>query len=172
MIEAFEVASNRLESRLDDLTDQEFFWSMSPDWRSVRQDLTGAWVLDGERPGSQPASLTTIAWRLSHLGGPVFGGFSRWLATGASPFEDDHAVPPTANAARFLYQRNYQRWHSTLVSCSDSRLIDPLGDRFGECATKSGLDLCFHVLDELIHHGAEIALLRDLYEHHGCNSRL
>ena len=31
--------------------------------------------------------------------------------------------------------------------------------------TQGTLDLALHVLDEVIHHGAEIGLLRDLYLH-------
>jgi hypothetical protein len=38
-----------------------------------------------------------------------------------------------------------------------------LGASFGPCAESNRADLLLHVADELIHHGAEIALLRDLY---------
>ncbi len=35
----------------------------------------------------------------------------------------------------------------------------------GPYAQANTVDLALHVLDEVIHHGAEIALLRDLYSH-------
>ena len=40
-----------------------------------------------------------------------------------------------------------------------------LGQPGGPYAEASTVDLALHVLDEVIHHGAEAALLRDLYSH-------
>jgi hypothetical protein len=44
-------------------------------------------------------------------------------------------------------------------------LDDPIGPAFGPYATSSTADLGLHVLDEFIHHAAEVSLLRDLYRH-------
>ncbi len=38
-----------------------------------------------------------------------------------------------------------------------------LGPAFGPWAESNKADSLLHVVDELIHHGAEVALLRDLY---------
>ena len=37
----------------------------------------------------------------------------------------------------------------------------------GPYAESSTVDLALHVLDEVVHHGAEVGLLRDLYAHRG-----
>jgi hypothetical protein len=39
----------------------------------------------------------------------------------------------------------------------------PLGPSWGPYAESNTADLVLHVLDEVIHHGAEVGLLRDLY---------
>ena len=39
----------------------------------------------------------------------------------------------------------------------------PLGPSWGDAAERTRLDLALHAERELVHHGAEIALLRDLY---------
>lgn len=46
---------------------------------------------------------------------------------------------------------------------SDAALLHTLGPAWGPFANHSRLDLALHALREVIHHGAEIALLRDLY---------
>ena len=43
----------------------------------------------------------------------------------------------------------------------------PLGPSWGPYAESSTVDLALHVLDEVVHHGAEVGLLRDLYSHRG-----
>jgi hypothetical protein len=44
-------------------------------------------------------------------------------------------------------------------------LAKPIGPAEGPWADKPMLDLVLHINREVIHHGAEIALLRDLYAH-------
>jgi hypothetical protein len=41
----------------------------------------------------------------------------------------------------------------------------PLGPSWGPCRDDSTVDLALHMLDEMVHHGAEVGLLRDLYLH-------
>lgn len=40
-----------------------------------------------------------------------------------------------------------------------------VGAIVGPYAEANTVDLVLHVLDEVIHHGAEVGLLRDLYSH-------
>jgi hypothetical protein len=46
---------------------------------------------------------------------------------------------------------------------SDAELLEPVGQIGGRFGASSIHGLVIHVADELIHHSAEIALLRDLY---------
>ena len=51
----------------------------------------------------------------------------------------------------------------TMVRCPDATWLAPIGPTFGPFAEANGLDLALHVLDEVVHHAAEVGLLRDLY---------
>src|SRR3954454_8265062 len=72
---------------------------------------------------------------------------------------------PPATAAEALDQldRAHLRWDAHLALADDERLsavISPAGVESTD-STRAGYVL--HMLDEFIHHGAEISLLRDLY---------
>jgi len=45
----------------------------------------------------------------------------------------------------------------------DRGLAEPVGDLAGHYGDASRNSFALHILDELIHHGAGVALLRDLY---------
>src|SRR5436189_291902 len=79
LITAFDYVWGRLTERLGRLTDEEYFWEPVPGCWSLRQDGQGRWRLDGGGgggPAPDPAPVTTIAWRLGHLGGMAVGGFA------------------------------------------------------------------------------------------------
>jgi hypothetical protein len=75
--EQFEFHWNhQLRSRLDGLTDDEYFWSPAPDAWSVRprghstapiQVGAGDFTMDYAFPEPVPPAFTTIAWRLGHV---------------------------------------------------------------------------------------------------------
>jgi hypothetical protein len=50
-----------------------------------------------------------------------------------------------------------------MTTLPEERLWSPIGPQFGPFSEAGAVDLMLHVLDEFIHHAAEIALLRDLY---------
>lgn len=163
LIGVFDFAWDRLESRVQGLSDAEYLWEPVADCWSIRESDSGVWTLDSERESASPPPLTTIAWRTCHLGGHVLGGFANWLCDGGSPFDGDNDIPTHAVTARSCLERNYQRWRRGMVSFPEERLGLPIGLEFGPFAEDSAVDLMLHVLDEFIHHAAEIALLRDLY---------
>ena len=51
------------------------------------------------------------------------------------------------------------------AALATSGLAEPCGPAEGPCAEAPAAALVLHINRELIHHGAEIALLRDLYAH-------
>lgn len=71
--------------------------------------------------------------------------------------------PTTADDAVAFCERAYHIWRDGLASMSDETLWQPLGPAAGPYADDPYVGLALHVRNELIHHGAEIALLRDLY---------
>ena len=59
--------------------------------------------------------------------------------------------------------RNWQRFREGMARADEPRWRAPIGEAFGEHRDASTADLVLHVLDELVHHAAEVSLLRDLY---------
>ncbi len=160
---SFDYVQGRLLGRLAGLTDSEYFWEPVPGCWSVRQDTDGRWAMDGgSGPAPDPAPVTTIAWRIAHIGLALAGFADSLFGAGALRPGDIAFAPSAATAAEYL-QASYQPWREGIATVPASRWWQPIGPAFGPYAKESVTDLALHVLDELIHHGAEVSLLRDLY---------
>ncbi|MEU7558352.1 DinB family protein [Streptomyces eurythermus] len=79
---------------------------------------------------------------------------------------DDYRVGGDAATATAAFGSGAEAWRKALLSADDTAL-----DTVGYCAYPHGgdpeepfLDVVWWVNQELLHHGAEIALLRDLYQ--------
>lgn len=155
----------RIRPRLTGLTDDEYFWEPVPGCWSVRPDAEGVFRAENARlPDRQP--FTTLAWRLWHLTG-CYGSTRNgtWLGLDPGPggFGGHDPAPATADAALETLDAAHVWWMSLLRSITDEQLgqkLGPIGGEYAE-ATKAGFVL--HQIDEVIHHGAEVALMRDLY---------
>jgi hypothetical protein len=160
--------------RLDGLTDDEYFWepvkgcwSIHPrdDQRTALQAGRGDLVFDFEFPEPEPPPVTTIAWRLNHIATMCFG--ARAASHFGEPWADnwwnDFEWPATADAALKLLDDSYAAWLTGIRSLDDAAMAKPVGEREGEWRDASYATLILHINREAIHHGAEIALLRDLY---------
>ena len=55
------------------------------------------------------------------------------------------------------------QWRAMLLATTDASLAAPLGAIAGPYATDTRRSFVLHIADELIHHSAEAALLRDLH---------
>jgi hypothetical protein len=135
--------------------------------RSVRhRDRRGAgrcdFVIDFAYPEPSPALVTTIAWRLAHL---ITGVFGTRVAShlGGSPvdYQTFHYAGTAAQALQQLDQA-YSAWVAD-VKASVRRARPPVRPRRRFFADYPMAALVLHVNREARHHGAEIALLRDLY---------
>jgi hypothetical protein len=157
----------RTRARLDGLTDEELLWQPVPGSWSVRPLAAGTWISDWAMPAPATPPFTTIGWRMLHLIG-CYGSDrnSRWLGVSvdAEPVEAWVVpAPHTADASIALLERAHERWRAVLDAAGDdvlAVLIGPIGGQYGD-APRAGLVI--HQLDEVIHHAAEIATLRDLY---------
>ncbi|HJU02699.1 MAG TPA: DinB family protein [Actinomycetes bacterium] len=76
-----------------------------------------------------------------------------------------------ADAAVAFLERSYRSWHDGVAGLDEQGLRRPLGPRGGPYADDSMAELVVHISREVMHHGAEIALLRDLYRATGATSR-
>jgi hypothetical protein len=164
----------QLRPRLDGLTDAEYFWEPVPGCWNVRPrtDATpadapgsGDHTVDFTFPQPVPAPVTTIAWRLAHIVVGCFG--MRNAAHFGGPPVDYQTFESPGTAAQALRQLDdgYAAWIAGARGLDADGLARPCGPAEGPNAEYSMAWLVLHINREVIHHGAEISLLRDLYLH-------
>ena len=68
-----------------------------------------------------------------------------------------------AGASLASTQAAFTWWRDLVASLDDEALNTPLGEAAGYFAGATGRSFVLHIADELIHHTAEAALLRDLF---------
>ena len=153
--------TNQLRPRLDGLIDDEYFWEPVAGCWTVHRD--GA--IDFSMPPPQPEPVTTIAWRLAHVivGVLAMRTHSHFGGPPADYLSWDYAT----DAASALEQLDeaYAGWLKGVRGLDDADLPTPCGPAEGPYAAEPMTVLILHINREVIHHGAEIALLRDLYVH-------
>jgi hypothetical protein len=64
---------------------------------------------------------------------------------------------------RAFLDSNYAEWRDGIASWGEVEWDAQLGPKFGPYAESTRTDLALHVLDEVVHHAAEVGVLRDLY---------
>lgn len=161
-----------LRPRLDGLTDEEYFaepapgaWSVRPRAEAVSSHHAGAGdlVIDFAFPEPDPPPVTTIAWRLGHVIVGVFGMRAHSHFGGPAIDYGSHAYAATAAEALAQLDEGYRRWTDGVAALGTEGLLRPCGPAEGPYADAPLATLVLHIHREVIHHGAEIALLRDLY---------
>ncbi|MET9474220.1 DinB family protein [Streptomyces sp. NPDC002922] len=192
LLQQFDFARGRLADRLTgpvmdsgngtdvevaSMTDEEYFWEPAPGcWSVLRRTAgpgPGATVLVGAGdwgrdatppPHPTPPPLTTLAWRLSHL--------SELLALRADHTigshtltRDDYVVAGDAAGAIAAFEAAATAWREALLGADDAAL-DTVGHStypHGSDPEDPFIETVWWVNQELLHHGAEIALIRDLF---------
>lgn len=192
LLAQFDFARQRLHDRLagptvdsgngspvpvEPMTDAEYFWEPAPGCLSVRRRAdgpgpaakalvgAGEWARDslaGAQPVPQP--LTTIAWRLAHLGEQLTLRADHTTGTHTLT-RHDYLVSGDAKSAIADFDTAAQAWRDA-VAAADDTALDTVGHSTypdGSDPEDAFLHVVWWVNQELLHHGAEIALLRDLY---------
>jgi hypothetical protein len=166
--------TNQLRGRLDGLTDEEYFWEPAPGCWSVRprgtgsapmQVGSGAMTIDFAMPEPDPPPFTTIAWRLGHV---IVGVLAVRNAAhfGRAPTDyPSFAYAGTAAEALAQLDAEYATWLAGVESLGEAGLARPCGEAEGPYAARPLAALVLHINRELVHHLAEVCLLRDLYLH-------
>ncbi len=173
LVDQLDSSCEFARDRIAGLTDDEYLWEMAPGMWSVRRRGEAAtsrtigggdWVLEVEVPEPDPPPLTTIAWRLGHLQSGMAGRYE-WTFGGRSQPPDQVEIYGAAAEAVEQFWALMQRWRDAVNGLTDEQM-DMIG--FGQYPW--GLDpelpfigIVWWTNRELIHHTAEIALLRDLY---------
>lgn len=191
MLDQFDWARDRLHDRLagptadsgdgtpvevPPLTDHEYLWApVAKCWTVRRQSDgpgpgatflvgTGEWGRDGAWPRPWPPPFTTLAWRMSHLSEMLWMRADHTVGT-HSTTQDTYRISGTAQEAMAALDAGLAAWREALVSATDEDL-----DLVGRSTYPNGsdpedrfLETVWWVNQEVLHHGAEVALLRDLY---------
>ena len=154
----------RLRRRLEGIEVDELLWEPAPGSWSVRTGADGSAFVDfglgGKSmvPAITTAPVTTIAWRLAHIIDllkedrcatvlglePEASAGELWLTTRPDEMLD-------------YLDRAHATWRGYLSRTDPVALLDPV-DRWG-----TRLSFVHHIINEFVHHAAEIGVLRDLW---------
>jgi hypothetical protein len=169
-------SGNGVDVEVPTMTDDEYLWEPVPNCWSIRPRTAGPgpgatrlagageWGRDSANPNPTPPPFTTIAWRLGHL--------SEMLTLRADHTVGSHSL--TADGYHFhgtaaegiaAFEAGAAAWREALVSADDTAL-DTVGHSrypYGSDPEDVFIGTVWWVNQELLHHAAEIALLRDLY---------
>lgn len=166
--------TQQLRPRLEGIDDEEYHFSPAADhltW-DIRTRGTGTAPIRAGRgentidfafPEPSPAPLTTIAWRMAHLVVGVLG--ARWHTHFGGPPYSYETFTYAGDAAGGLAQLDevYTGWMDGVRALDTDALARPIGSAEGPWAEASMATLVLHIHREVIHHGAEMCLLRDVY---------
>lgn len=157
-------AFDRLAKRVADLTDEEYFWEPVADCWAVRRQADGTFQGDWGVLFDEPAPFTTIAWRIGHIIDCLTGercGRILGQEPVASPIAN--GLPGTADDARGSLAQANEIWQTYVAHTDDEFLIGASGPSAGMWSEYSRASFVLHIIDELIHHAAEVGVVRDLY---------
>lgn len=159
-----------LRPRLDGLTDAEYAWR--PVEPCIDLDPADDGRLRYAEPTRDAPQITTLRWRLMHIAigcfhsraSTFFGDGS--VSADADMFDARHrpdTVPSDAAGALDFLDGAYAWWHDAIAALDDEAMSRPLGPRGALFADDPMAALVLHLNRELMHHGGEVGLLRDLY---------
>ena len=164
--------------RLDSLSDDEYFWEPVPDCWSIRPSTsidpaapvasaplwgTGPFRMELAEGDPDPAPVTTVAWRLAHMIVEVLGERVHSHFDGPQVVMSSFPFAGTAREALAQLDTGYERWIEGVKSLGDAGLARACGPSEGPFAEAPLAALVLHINREMLHHNAEVMLLRDLY---------
>jgi hypothetical protein len=150
-----------LRPRLAGLRDDEYFWQPVPDCWTVHRD--GG--IDFAYPPPRPEPFTTIAWRLAHVIVGVFATRNHSHFGGPPASYESWTYATDAATALDQLDEQYATWMAGVRGLDGEGLARPCGPAEGPYGDRPMITLVLHIHREVIHHGAEIACIRDLYAH-------
>lgn len=161
--------------RLDGLTDEEYLWQPAPvswtvrhrdepapEWVNTRGGV-GEWLIDWNLPEPETGPVTSIAWRMAHITVGVLGLRVHNHFGGPEADYLTWSYAGSAHEALAQLDEAYAAWVAGVRGLTAETLERPIGPSEGPFAEFPMRDLVLHINREMIHHLAEIALLRDLW---------
>jgi hypothetical protein len=155
----------RFTDRIEGLGDEEYLWQPVPDCWSLQRDSDGKLHVQWGLVFDEVPPFTTIAWRYTHISDLLSEErCATWI--GLEPEAEDlfaMGAPADASAARDMFQKAFARWKRYLAAADESTFFDEIGPVAQGFADRTRATFILDILDEAIHHGAEVGVLRDLY---------
>jgi DinB superfamily len=140
LVELFDHVWDRFWRRMDGLDDEEWRWAPTADPR------------------------ISLRWRLGHICRLLSEDRNgAWLGRNTEPTGVAGRRADTAAASLASAGAAFTWWRKLVASLDEETLNAPLGDAAGYFTSATGRAFVLHIADELIHHTAEAALLRDLF---------
>ena len=153
-------AYRTIRSRVEDLSDQEFWWTPVEEVWTIRQTGRGTWAADYQEPDPDPAPFTTIGWRLVHVAECKLM-YHEYAFGEARLTWPDLDSPHTASEAILALDRGHELITGALRNFDEELLDRPVQTNWGESWPS------WQVFRTMIHHelwhGGEIGVLRDLF---------
>ena len=156
------------------MTDDEYFWEPVPNCLSIRRRAhgpgpaatrlvgAGEWGRDSTWPAHpSPPPLSTIGWRLNHIS-EMLARRADYTIGDHSLTADDYRIPGSAVGGIAAFKSGAAAWRKALVTADDAAL-DMVGHSDypdGSDPEQPFLEVVWWVNQEVLHHGAEISLLR------------
>ena len=159
MLDSMDRMFGQLIDRLDGLTTSEYLWEPVAETWSVRANVGAVPLVDGAGERDvDPAPVTTIAWRLWYIAIDCFDDYTR-------RFHGDTADASTvwtldADEAIEILTEKWAAYRSTVANRD---WWEELGGGWDHWSRHCTADMAMHASNEIVHHAAEVALLRDLY---------
>jgi DinB superfamily len=151
----------RFRGRVEGLTDDEYLWEPAPGCLTVRPGELGSFTTGGP---PEPGPVTTIAWRMCHIGDFLRHERNwRWLRREPEQLDRDIRHPATAVGGIRYVEESWSSWQRLISSLTPAEMWEPLGSIAGPYGDDERIGFVIHIMDELIHHAAEIGVMRDLY---------
>lgn len=156
----------RFTSRIDGLTDDEYLWEPASDCWSLERGPDGNLHMRWGLVFDEVPPVTTIAWRYTHVI-DLLSEDRCATYIGLEPEAENlfaNGAPPDAATARSMLNEAFARWKRYIAAADEQTLFDPIGPVAPRWADRTRTTFILHILDEAIHHGAEVGVLRDLYQ--------
>ncbi|HEY3561974.1 MAG TPA: DinB family protein [Kribbella sp.] len=164
LLDLSDFAWQRLRQRVEGITDDEYFWEPFDGCWTIRKTGKG-YVADSSGIPPAPAPFTTLAWRITHIVDILQADrTATWFGHQPLPEDGQPPVPGSAADALAALDHAYAVWRRRLAALSQEDLERPMGEIAGPYAEDAGNSFALHILDELIHHGAEVGTVRDFYQ--------
>ena len=163
VLDSLDQTWSQLSERLAGLTVDEYLWEPAVGCWTVHAAPGGGASVDEHDSEAAPAPMTTIAWRMWHIAADCLDSYSSRVfgRTGTGLAGTEWVLDPVQASA--LLERAWHVFHDGLADGGPDRLFDLLGEGWGPYADSTVLALALHAQREVTHHGAEVALLRDLF---------